>query len=258
MAGLAMVDGVLGPLESATIPVTDPAFTLGWSVFESMAATGGAALGLMEHLQRLERSAEATRVPFPGVALLEAEVAAIVAAAGGEARLRITLTAGGRRVLVATPLDLSRWGAPVRCVRGIHRDEPYLGGRPKHASRAPWAVAVARSGVDDVLLVDADGRFTEATTAGVLAVIDGQLWAAPDDGRILPSTMIEQIVLHANAVGVPVRRQGPLAAGPWDGLYIASSTRGIAPVVALDGVPLPEWEPVGRALASRLKFVDAM
>ncbi len=62
MAGLAMVDGVQGPLEQATIPVTDPAFTLGWSVFESMAATGGAALGLAEHLDRLERSAEATLV----------------------------------------------------------------------------------------------------------------------------------------------------------------------------------------------------
>jgi branched-subunit amino acid aminotransferase/4-amino-4-deoxychorismate lyase len=253
-----MVEGVLGPLASATIPVTDPAFTLGWSVFESMAATAGAALGLAEHLDRLERSALATRVPFPGRALLEAEVAEIIAAAGGEARLRVTLTAGGRRVLVATPLDLSRWGAPVRCVRGIHRDEPILGGRPKHASRAPWAVAVARSGVDDVLLVDADGRFTEATTAGVVAVIGGELWAAPDDGRILPSTMIEQAVLHANAAGVRVHRQGAPAVGPWDGLYVASSTRGIAPVVELDGVPLAGWEPVGRSLASCIEFVDAL
>ncbi|HMV65890.1 MAG TPA: aminotransferase class IV, partial [Myxococcota bacterium] len=140
--------------------------------------------------------------------------------------------------------------APVRAARGPHRDEPFLGGRPKHSSRAPWAVAVARSGVDDVLLVDASGRFTEGTTCGILAVLDGVLWTAPDDGRILPSTTVIDVVRRAEALGVPVRREGPPADGPWDGLYVASATRDLAPVVELDGAALPGWEPVGRRIAA--------
>ena len=46
-----------------------------------------------------------------------------------------------------------------------------------------------------------------------------------------------------------LRREGPPAAGPWDGLYIASVTRDLCPVVEIDGVALPGWDPVGKRLA---------
>jgi branched-subunit amino acid aminotransferase/4-amino-4-deoxychorismate lyase len=245
---LAMVDGVLSALADARLPAADPAILLGWSVFETLAAHDGVALALEEHLRRLHASATAALVPWPGDALLRQEIATLLAAAPGDRRLRLTLTRGGSRMLFALPADRGRRHQPMRCARGAHRDEPFLGGRTKHASRAPWAVAVARAGVDDVLLVDADGRFTEGTTCGVLAVIDGVLWTAPDDGRILASTMVEEILLRAARAGVAVRREGPPANGPWDALYVASSTRDLAPVVALDGVPLPGWDPVGRSL----------
>lgn len=245
---LAMVDGVLGPLADARLPATDPAVLLGWSVFETLAAHDGAPLGLDEHLDRLERSAAAALVPWPGAAILRAEISTLLAAAPGDRRVRLTLTRGGHRLLFALAADRSRRHLPMRCARGLHRDEPFLGGRTKHASRAPWAVAVARAGVDDVLLVDADGRFTEGTTCGVLAVIDGALWTAPDDGRILASTMVDTILARAARAGIGVRREGPPAAGGWDALYIASSTRDLAPVVELDGQPLPGWDPVGRSL----------
>lgn len=251
MQGLAMVDGRLGLLADAVIPVTDPGFLLGWTAFDTFPASPGALGRVGEHLGRLRASAEALRVPWPGERLLADEVAVAVEALGGPARVRVTLTAGGRRVITVTPQDLSRWGAPVRAVRGPHRDEPFLGGRPKHSSRAPWAVAVARSGVDEVLLVDEAGRFTEGTTCGVLAVIGGVLWTAPDDGRILPSTSVLEILRRADALGVVVRREGPPAAGPWDALYVASATRDLAPVVELDGVALPGWDPVGQRLAAR-------
>lgn len=248
MQAIAMVDGRLVPLQEATIPVSDPGFLLGWTVFETFAASPGCLERLDEHLERLRASASAALVPWQEG--LEAEIVMAVQAFGAPARVRVTLTAGGRRVIAVSPQDTSRWNSPVRAARGPYRDEPFLGGRPKHSSRAPWAVAVARSGVDEVLLVDAEGRFTEGTTCGVLAVIEGVLWTAPDDGRILPSTTVIDLLRRAEALGVPVRREGPTAAGPWDGLYIASATRDLAPVVELDGVALPGWEAVGRALAA--------
>jgi 4-amino-4-deoxychorismate lyase len=253
MATWVWVDGREIAEGEPAIPATDPGFLLGWTAFDSLVVPAPPER-LTAHLQRLEASARELRVPFPGEDALRADLGRVERAVGGAARVRVTLTRGGLRVVAATPIDRSRWLGPVRAARGPHRDEPFLGGRPKHGSRAPWAVAVERSGVDDVLLVDADGRFTEATTAGIVASIGGRLWTAPDDGRILPSTTVLAVCETAAKLGVEVIRMGPPADGGWDGLYVASSTRGLAPVIALDGAPLPGWDPVGRRVADALPW----
>lgn len=248
MQALASVDGHIVPLAEATLPVTDPAVRVGWSVFETAEVVDGRLPRLDAHLKRLVGSAEAACIPLPDVDRIAGWAEALAVAFGGLGRLRITVTGAGRCVLTCEPLDPGRRGQPLRCVRGPHVDEPFLGGAVKHGSRAPWVVAVVRSGVDDVLLVDDDGRFTEATTAGIVAVIDGVVWTAPDDGRILASTTVAHVIERATALGIPVRREGPPADGGWDGLYVASATRGLAPVVELDGIALSGWEPVGRRL----------
>ena len=251
MAAWALVDGVEGPLESAVLPITDPALTVGWSVFETLRVDeDGDAPHLDEHLDRLYGSCAGAVIPFPGADVLRTEVHRAAARCGYPARIRITLTGGGRRLVVATPLDLQRRHRPVRAARGPHVDEPFLGGGVKHGSRAPWVAAVSRSGVDEVLLVDRNDRFTEGTTSGILAVVDGVLYTAPHDGRILASTTVTALIARAQALGVPVRLESPCALGPWDGLYIASATRDIAPVIELDGEPLSGWDPVGRRLAA--------
>jgi branched-chain amino acid aminotransferase len=247
---LASIDGVIRPIAEATVSVTDPAVLVGWSVFETLRSKRGQVERLAPHLDRLRASAVAACIAPPDPERLRADVVALAAAHGGDGRLRITLTGGGRCLITVTDVDPHRFGAPVRCVRGPHRDEPFLGGAIKHGSRAPWIVAVARSGKDDVLLVDEAGRFTEGTSCAVLAVIDGVLWTAPDDGRILASTTVQTLIERARAAAIPVRREGPPAQGPFDALYVASVTRGLAPVIELDGQTLPGWDPVGRRLAS--------
>lgn len=248
-AAWAMVDGgPMVPLDEATIPATDPGFTHGWTVFETLVARGGAPPGFEEHMDRLQHSCEQAWIDMPPRADLRAEVEDLARRFEESARVRITLTAGGHRVVQAVPVETGRRHGPVRAKRGQHSDEPILGGAVKHGSRAPWRVAVARSGVDEVLMVDAAGRFTEGTSCGILAVIDGVLWTAPHDGRVLPSTTVNDLVRRAGELGIEVRREGPPAAGPFEGLYIASVTRDIAPVIELDGAALPGWEPVGEAL----------
>ena len=243
-----VLDGVGGPSEAACVPADDPAVTLGWSVFETLVLPG-AELAL--HFDRLEQSCRRAYVPMPSRDLLRDEIASVGEHVDGAGvRVRITLTGGGRRIVRGDVLDPSRRHGPMRAVRGAHRDEPVLGGAVKHGSRLPWIVAVRESGVDEVLMVDAQGRFTEGTTCGILAVIDGVLYTAPFDGRILESTTVTDILQRARALGVEVRREGPPARGPWDGLYVASATRDLAPVVELDGEALATWDPVGRALAA--------
>jgi branched-subunit amino acid aminotransferase/4-amino-4-deoxychorismate lyase len=248
----ALVDGQGCPLDEATVPITDPAVTAGWTVFETLEVdASGDSPRLASHLERLAGSCQSACIRYPGASLLAREVHRAAARCGYPSRVRITLTGGGRRLVVATPLDTLRRHRPVRVVRGPHVQEPFLGGSVKHGSRAGWTVAVQRSGVDEVVLVDDQGRFTEGTTSGILAVIEGTLVTAPHDGRILASTTVAALIQRAVEIGIPVERRGPPAHGPWEALYIASATRHLAPVIAIDGEPLPGWDPVGLRLAGR-------
>ncbi len=242
----AMVDGMMSPLVEARIPVTDLAFQRGWSVFETMDLQGGQDPG--PHLERLARSCSAGLVPGFDADRIREEVAQLLQRFAGRAYVRVTLTGSGLRVITATPSSVARWHAPVRCERAPHYNDPFLPGSVKHGSRMGWEIEVARRGTDDVLRIQ-DGHFTEGTRCGILAVVDGVVCAHPEDGTLLPSTTVARLLGHARDLDLPVRREGPSAAGPWDGLYIASSTRSIAPVVELDGETLPGWDPVGRALA---------
>jgi len=247
VVGRALVNGTMMPLSEATIPVTDPAFTLGWSVFETLGAVNGVLNRLDLHLDRLRISAAEAQVDHPGDELLRRELREIACAMSVDARIRVTLTAGGNRVIVAVPLDPARRFAQVRVARSPAGSEPVFNGAIKHSSRAPWAVAVARSGVDEVLLVR-DGAFVEATTAAIFAVRNGVLWTSPFEG-VLASTTVTWLLDLAAQLGIPVKRAPIPSDGPWDALYLASATRVLAPVVELDGVPMPGWDPIGRQLA---------
>jgi len=202
-------------------------------------------------MERLVQSCRGAHIPQPDLALVQSEIDIACTHVDGVTHVRIMITGDGRRVITAIPADMSRLHAPVRAHRGPHRDEPFLGGSIKHGSRAPWVVAVMEAQVDEVLLVDDDQRFTEGTRSSIFAVIEGVLWTAPHDGRILRSTTALEILAAAQALGIPVRREGPPAKGSWDALYIASTTRNLAPVIEIDGAPLPAWDPIGKALVNK-------
>lgn len=247
----AFVNGRAMRLEDVVVPYTDPAVTHGLTAFETLRVDDGEPRALALHLDRLVESCAAMGFPRPDLTALADEVRRAGASLSLPlARVRITITGGGLRIVVGEPGDPTRIHGPVRAVRGVHRDDPVLPGSVKHGSRASWVVAVRRSGVDEVLLVDERGRFTEGTTSAILAVIDGAVWTAPEDGRILASTACAEILERARNLGVPVLRRGPPADHPWEGLYIASSLRDLCPVVELDGEPLPGWDPIGRLLTS--------
>ncbi|MCO4743717.1 MAG: aminotransferase class IV [Proteobacteria bacterium] len=249
MDRFALVNGVGMRLEAATIPITDPGFTRGWSVFETLRSREGRIAHVERHLERLAASCEQAYIRMPHPEQLKAELSAAVGVVP-DARLRITLTGGGQRIVTAEPLDLARLHAPLTAVTRDWRPDPFVGGAMKHGSRVSWLIAVERSGADEVLFVDEAGRFAEGTTSAILAVIDGTIYTAPHDGQILPSVTCTTIVERAEELGIPVVREGAMADASLDALYVASTTRHLAPVVELNGVTLPGWESVGRQLAA--------
>ena len=246
----ASLDGLRQP--SVVIPVDDPAVRLGWAVFETLAVQGGVPQRLCAHLVRLQRSAAAALVPWPASSL-EAEVHELIGDTSGWWRLRITLSRSGRRWMQAEPFDAARRFAPVHCASFASPPDAFVGGAVKHASRLPWCVAVARAGVDDLILHH-EGEILEATTAAVVALRGNALWSAPDDGRVLPSVTLDAVIEAANTLGIDVERRSPPIADPGP-LYLVSCTRGFAPVLSLDGEPLAGSEGAGAALTARLKEV---
>ncbi len=250
MGGWAMVNGTLSPLAEAVVPVADPGFTLGWTVFETLAACDGAVRRWEAHAQRLEASATTMRVPWPGESVLRAEAEALASRFAGETRLRITLTRGGCRVVIAEPGDPSRRHRPVVAVSRCVPYEPFVGGTPKHGSRAPWAVGLLDSGVDEVLMFGPDGAWREGTTSALVVETDDALWSVDPSSDVLPSTTVDALRVRACALGVPWRQGRLMAEAPFVALYIASATRDLAPVVALDGRVLTGWGPLGRRLAN--------
>jgi branched-chain amino acid aminotransferase len=245
--GWALVEGRLLPLSEATVPITDVGFSHGLGVYETLEA--GPGTDPAPNFERLRESALAIGLDAPDVATLRDEIERVRARIGDRAWIRVSLTGDGRRFVWGTAVDESRRHAPVRCGTAAHVDHPLLPGSVKHRSRGAWMLEVRRRNVDELLFVDADGRFTEGTSCAVLASIDGAVWTAPWDGRILASTTLRRLLGQAEGLGIPIVRRGARATEPFDALYVASTTRSLAPVAELDRHALAMWDPVGRMLA---------
>jgi len=246
--GWALVEGKLVPLAEARVPITDVGFTHGLGVYETLEAWEGC--DPFANLARLRESALAIGLPAPDDEVIRREIDQVRAKVGARAWVRVSLTGDGRRIVWASAVDEERRHAPVRCATGPHVDHPLLPGSVKHRSRGAWMLEVRRRQVDEILFVDADGRFTEGTSCAVATVVDGRVMTAPWDGRILASTTLRRLLGHAKRLGIEVVRQGARPTEPFDALYVASTTRSLAPVAELDGRALPTWDPVGRRLAA--------
>ena len=258
-----MTDAVLLLLDDPS-RVLDPATPLlraddlgvvrGEAVFETMRVAGGRPAFLDLHLRRLARSADRVGIALPGG---WEELARAAAATQDDGMLRLTCTKGtpgGAPVgfAVAAPL-------PAETVRGreqgirvvtltlgvaadVRRSAPWLLGGVKSTSYAVNMAtqrAAQEQGVDDAVWLSADGEVLEAPTATVVLVRDGRVATPPaDEVGILPGTTAEA-VLALSPVPVDVRRVRADELAAADEVMLMSSVRGVAPVVELDGRPLP-------------------
>ncbi len=84
---VALIDGVLCPLEEAKVSVLDRGFLYGDSVFETMRTYGGLPFALGRHLARLAASAALVGIDIPvTLEALALEVTRAVVASGVEGR----------------------------------------------------------------------------------------------------------------------------------------------------------------------------
>jgi len=231
----ATLDGTLMDAGEARIPVTDEGLLRGDGVFEVIRLYHGRAFGLDEHLARMQRSADALRLPLD-LDAVRADVAAILAVdEAADGQLRVLVTRGGRRIAIAEPLgELPATVAlatitfsPTRVLDGV-----------KSLSYAANMLArrlACEQGADEALLVTPHGRVLEGPTSSFFYVLDGRLFTPPLEDRILDS-ITRRVVLAVTDAAERVTTRDDLA--QLSEAFLASSVREVHPVHAIDGVPI--------------------
>jgi branched-chain amino acid aminotransferase len=254
-AELGCLDGRIAPAEETWVPATDEGLLRGDGVFEVVRIYEGRPFALPEHLDRIERSAANLRlgreVPRRD---LEAEVPELLAARGGEAFdgcLRIVLTRGGRRLLLTEPLppgpERVRLGfvtyAPTRVLDGI-KSLSYAGNM--------LASRLARErGFDEALLVTPHGRVLEAPTSSIFWVdAEGALSTPPLEDHILASITRDRVMRLSEVREQPLTTEEVLEARE---AFVASTTREVQSVAAVEDREFPETGPVTKEAAEALR-----
>ncbi len=204
------------------------------TLIETVRVRNGVAPLWYLHLRRLATSCRALGVPLPRE-LLTPE--------GGSDRVH-RLEVGRRGLEVAVrPVPEQ---VPVRLVVSPVRHEGYP---HKTTERGQFdrALADARGrGADDGILLTPGGFVAEAAIWTLFWWDGDRVCAPPLALRILPS--VARARVEELAGDIEARRIGPaeLAGMP---LFVGNAVRGLVPVAALDGVPVPEWPGLERLRA---------
>jgi branched-chain amino acid aminotransferase len=251
------------PISQARVSVNDRGFLYGDGLFETLRAEAGRVLFLREHLERLEGSARAFRLPFPGNTPWQERLVQLLKANGltqGLARVKILLSRG-----VGEGLGLPRDCRPTLVIWA----QPYAPPGPEEYA-AGWPVAVfpegrstfvgrhkslnylfylaARQyaldhGAREALVLEADGLVSEGAATSLVYLHQGQYYT-PASASGLPGVTVMVLGRGLSARGLTLKTRPATIAQLQEshGLWLANSLMGLMPVAAVDGTPMPLGE----------------
>jgi branched-chain amino acid aminotransferase len=234
---LASVDGRISPTAQATVPLRDDGLYRGDGAFEVIRLYGGQPFALADHLDRLRRSAAAIQLEFDRAAL-EREIEALLGEAGeADGQLRLIVTRGGRRIAATEPLPAH--AETLKLATVTYCPSVILNGVKSLSYAANMqATRIAQSqGADEAVLVQPDGTVLEPPTSAIFWVSpQGALRTPALDNGVLESITRDRLVkaLHVEEGAWPV---ADLRAA--HEAFLASTTREIQAVAAIDGNELP-------------------
>ena len=194
---LIHLNGVLVPQEEARVSVLDRGFLFGDGVYELVRVFSGVPLAMEEHVQRLQRSLEATGISGFQASRYHAIVEELLRAnrledacvylqvTRGQGPVREHLPTAGTRPTVlamATPCPgVEALRAPQESRAILHPDERWLRCEIKALTLLPNVMAMISAGREDAeeAILHRDGCITEGTSSNVLVVLDGCLATPP-------------------------------------------------------------------------------
>lgn len=235
---LASVDGKVTPTAEAMVPMKDDGLYRGDGAFEVIRLYAGKPFALGDHLDRLQRSAGAIELEFDRAAL-EREIAALLAEAGGpDGQLRLIVTRGGRRIAAVEPIPDHAESLAVATI--TYSPSVILNGVKSLSYAANMqATRLAKAqGADEAVLVQPDGTVLEPPTSAIFWVSpQGSLRTPALDAGVLESITRDRLV---NALQVEEGAWPVADLRAAHEAFLASTTREIQAVAAIDGRSLPE------------------
>jgi branched-chain amino acid aminotransferase len=126
--------------------------------------------------------------------------------------------------------------------RAMHRENP-LAKDSAFIAASMDARALISEHINEVLMVGPGGTILEGLSSNFFGIREGLLLTASEG--ILPGITRSLILEEASAAGVPVRLRA-IPAGEvatLDEAFISSSSRGLLPLVELDGKPIGDGKP---------------
>lgn len=220
------------------MPLKDDGLYRGDGAFEVIRLYEGKPFALVDHLDRLERSGAAIELAFDRPAL-EAEIEALLAELGdADGQLRLIVTRGGRRLAMTEPIPVHAEKVSVATV--TYCPSVILNGVKSLSYAANMqSTRLARAqGANEAVLVQPDGIVLEPPTSSIFWVSpQGALRTPALDNGVLESITRDRLVkaLHVEAGAWPVADLRAAREA-----FLASTTREIQAVSAIDGAELPE------------------
>lgn len=242
---LASLGGRITDVSEAAIPVTDGGIIHGDGVFEIVRVYAGRPFALREHLDRLVVSSRRMRLAYDvDTDSLITDTDTLVAQRGGEdfdGCIRIVITSSGRRIILTEPLPMWPERARLACI--TYSPTHILDGIKSisYAANMQASRLARERHADEALLVTPHGWILEAPTSSFFYVLDdGILSTPPLDDHVLPSITRDVLVSTMGLRERSVTKDEVLTAVE---AFLASTTREVQSVAAIDGTELGEAGP---------------
>lgn len=259
----AWFNGNFMPLAEVRVSPLDRAFLFGDAVYEVIPVFAGQSFLLDAHLDRLERSLAELRIrnPHSRADWVKVILGLVRKNGGGNLAVYLQVSRGadvGRdHAFPASHVAPTVFGMvspitephPDRLgIQAITRPDQRWG-RCDIKSTALLANVLARqeaseAGAGETILIR-DGQLSEGSASSVIIVEHGVLVRRPAGPAVLPGTTTDAVFTIARQCGRRCLDDGIAEERlrRADEIWIAAATRGIAPVVQLDGKPVGNGEP---------------
>lgn len=257
------LNGEYLPAEAAQVSVLDRGFLLGDGVYEVIPVYNGLPFRLTEHLQRLQRSLNGVRMGNPHTDEGWGEIISRLVKdnGGGDQAVYLQVTRGvaprdhvfpegvePTAFVMTNPIKpLPEWfkkdgikAITVEDIRWAQCDIKAITLLPNSLLRQK----AQDVGAQEALLIR-DGYMTEGSASNSYAVIDGVIFTAPKDEKVLPGITRDLVLELAQSAGIPYREEAVSAEQLQraDEIWISSSTRELLPVTTLDDEPVGDGKP---------------
>ncbi|MTI64520.1 D-amino-acid transaminase [Methylophaga sp.] len=257
------LNGEYLPADQARVSVLDRGFLLGDGVYEVIPVYQGLPFCLKEHLQRLQRSLDGVRMANPYSLDEWSEIIArLVKENDGDNQavyLQVTRGVAPRDHVFPEGVEPTAFVMtnPIKPLPAWYKQE---GIKAITVNDIRWAQCDIKAitllpnsllrqqaqdvGAQEAILIR-DGYMTEGSASNSYAVLDGVIYTAPKDEKVLPGITRDVVLALAQAANIPYREQAVSAEQlkQADEIWISSSTRELLPVTSLDGAPVGGGKP---------------